>query len=94
MNKGKPLTNEQKEFIRANFKELSRERMARELKVSFKKVEQLCVAENLKRSRYVSRGIYKARTEDASKPKINRPPAHYSNRSREEVISYYEKLEV
>jgi len=92
MNKGKPLTNEQKEFIRANFKELSRERMARELKVSFKKVEQLCVAENLKRSRYISRGKYKTKVEEPPKSRIKRPPAHYSNRSREEVISYYENL--
>ena len=94
MKRGKPLTSEQKQFIRDHFKEMSRKGMAAELNVSFKKVEALCVAENLKMSRFISRGLYKAKVDDTPKPKIKRPPAHYSNRSREEVLNYYENLEV
>lgn len=80
----KPLTADQKQYIRDNYLNMTRTQMSVNLGLSFKRVDTFCCAESLKKTKYISKEIRKLY--EQPKSNIKRPPAVYSNMSREQHI--------
>lgn len=77
----RPLTDEEKDFIRENYQMMNRLEMSVQLGAPFKRVDEYCRTQKLIRRKY-----YVAREKTFPKSTIKRPPAVYSNISRDEHI--------
>jgi hypothetical protein len=89
------FTDEQKKFIKENYQELSHEHLAVVLKISVSQVSGYCFRHGYKKSGQNKvtpppKKIIPFRQE----PKIQRPPATYSNVSREQYVEKWLNVQI
>jgi hypothetical protein len=88
------LTEKEKLFILENYEKMTRNEMATALAMAYNRVKDFCDANNLIKPVVDRTGYSYNKNQGPEKLNIKRPPAIYSNRSREEVLNYYENLEI
>jgi predicted DNA-binding helix-hairpin-helix protein len=89
------LTKAQETYIDLNWELYTHEAIAVEIGVSATKVSNYCAEKGYKKIKKLMVRIEKKIVNPGPEKKhIKRPPAIYSNRSHEEVLNYYENLEV
>jgi predicted transcriptional regulator len=88
------LSKLQERYIDENWEQFTHEAIAATIKVAPSVVSYYCQQKGYRKMKKAIQRIEEKVKEDQQKKRINRPPAIYSNRSHEEVLNYYENLEV
>jgi hypothetical protein len=90
------LTKSQEKYINENWQQFKHEAIAVELGLSVTSVSNYCTSKGYKKinKQPQIRIEKKIINMGPDKKTVKRPPAVYSNRSHEEILSYYENLEV
>lgn len=88
------LIKEQEQFIDENWQNHTLEDIAAAIRISTSVVSYYCQQKGYRKVKKPEIRIEDKVKEDQQKRKMSRPPAVYSNRSQEDVLSYYENLKV
>jgi hypothetical protein len=88
------LTKSQERYIDENWEQKTDEGIAAEIQVSPSVVNYYREQKGYKKIKKKPEVRLEDKVKEEPKPKMKRPPAVYSNRSHEEVLNYYENLQL
>jgi len=86
------LTKAQEQYIDKNWGKLTFEQVADNLLVPVTAVNYYCAQKGYRKTKKAVERIEEKVKQDIDVKRIKRPPAVYSNRSHEQILSYYENL--